>query len=312
MRQTIGLGLAAAVAGPLLAVGAADRAMAATPAPGTARTAPRAAADGSTAARRQAGRSTARQSARQAARQSARSAPGCGLELVQGKRQALALRLRGLHRVYPAGGRWSGFSLTVGNRLAVPCRRVAPVVVFGARSRTLHRGDVQLQWRKAAGRWHPVALLDEAGVLAGKAGPAAGIGPAPGSRTTVPLRLRFGRSAPGGQWLTMAVGFAPVRLGGQLVPLPVGVSEPYLFRVEHAVRGERHGRPAQRTDRRAAQWTAHRADRWRPQLAGTGAAGVGPAALTALALLGAGAALLLAAGRGARRRGIGRGLRPGA
>ena len=305
----MGLGLAAALAGPLLAVGAPDRAAAATPAPGTARAAPRAAADGSTAARRQ----------------PARSAPGCGLELVQGKRQALALRLRGLHRVYPAGGRWSRFSLTVGNRLAVPCRRVAAVVVFGARSRTLHRGDVQLQWRRAAGRWNPVGLLDEAGVLAGKVGPAAGTGLAAGSRTAVPLRLRFGRSAPDGQWLTMAVGFVPVRLGGQSVPLPVGVSEPYLFRVERARRVGRHVRPAQPETQWTAEWTAQwaaqwaarpsadRADRWRPQLADTGSAGVGPAALTALALLGVGAALLLGTGRGVRRRGPGpgRGLRPG-
>ncbi len=239
MRQTIGLGLAVAVAGPLLAVGAPDRAAAATPAPGAARAAPRAAAGGSTATRGP------------GARQSAGSAPGCGLELVQRKRQALALQLHGLYRVYPAGGRWSGFRLSVGNRLAVPCRRIAPVVVFGARSRTLHPGDVQLQWWKAAGGWQPVGLLDEAGVLVGKVGPAAGSGLGPGGRVEVPLRLRFGRTAPGGQWLTMAVGLAPVRLGGRPVLLPAGVSEPHLFRVEYA-------RPAQHRRRAAAHGRTRR------------------------------------------------------
>ena len=197
MRQTIGLGLAALVAGPLVAMGTAGTASAAVP-----------------------------------ARAGSVVDSACGVDLATVDRAPLVLRLHGLHRVYPAGGGWSRARLGLRNRLSGPCAGVRPVMVFGARAGGLRRGDVRLQWRRGTrGGWRPVRLKAENGVLAGQVGPDAGLTVPAGGRAGVPLRLRIGRGAPLGQWLTMAVGFEPVALQGQPVPLPVGVSEPYLFRV---------------------------------------------------------------------------------
>jgi len=211
-RQTIGLGLAVLVAGPLLALGPAADAGAAVPAVAAAR---------------------------------AGAAPdsACGVDLGTLDRPPLALLLQGVRHVHRAGGGWSSARLALRNRLSRPCAGVRPVLVFGVRGRSPRHGDVRLQWRRGPrGGWHPVRLLAEAGVLAGQVGPDAGLTVAGRGRASVPLRLRIGRGAAPGQWLTMAVGFEPVLLQGQQVPLPVGVSEPSLFRVVRAARGGRGGR----------------------------------------------------------------------
>jgi len=224
-----------------------------------------------------------------AARAGAAPDSACGVDLGTVDRPPLALRLHGVRHVYRAGGGWSPARLALRNRLSLPCAGVRPVLVFGVRGRSPRHGDVRLQWRRGPrGGWHPVRLLAEEGVLAGQVGPDAGLGVAGRGRTSVPLRLRIGRGAAPGQWLTMAVGFEPVLLQGQSVPLPVGVSEPYLFRVVSAARGGQDDR-----GRRGGRRWAGAPERGAPeQLAATGddvSAAAGAAAL----LLAGGAGLVL-------------------
>ena len=241
MRQTTGLGLAVLLAGPVLALGAADPALATVPA-----------LAGSPVA------------------------SACGVDLGSVGHQPLALRLHGVRHRYPAGGGWSPIRLGLRNRLGRRCAGVRPVMVFGVRGGGLRHGDVRLQWRRGPGGWQQVPLRPEAGVLAGQTGPAAGLTVPADGRAAVPMRLRIGRGAPPGQWLTMAVGFEPVLLAGQSVPLPVGISNPYLFRV---VRGTgRHG---------------HHLASGRPQLAETGDTAPAAAGTAAALLLGGGTGLVL-------------------
>ncbi|QMU67800.1 LPXTG cell wall anchor domain-containing protein [Streptacidiphilus sp. P02-A3a] len=255
MRQTIGLSLAALVAGPLVALGTAGTASAAVP-----------------------------------ARVGAAVDSACGVNLDNVDRAPLSLRLHGLHRVYRAGGGWSPARLGLRNRLSESCAGVRPVLVFGARAGVLRRGDVRLQWRRGArGGWQPVRLRAEEGVLAGQVGPDAGLTVPAGGRAGVPLRLRIGHRAPLGQWLTLAVGFEPVVLEGQSVPLPVGVSEPYLFRVVRAGHRGNGGPAAGHRERGGPDWG--------PRLAETGTdAGVAAGAAAALLLGGGGLVLLRRAG----------------
>ncbi|MEY9963154.1 hypothetical protein ABIA33_001187 [Streptacidiphilus sp. MAP12-16] len=199
----------------------------------------------------------------------------CGVDFDALSQTPLTLRFKGLHGVYRAGGQWSRFRLTVRTRAGQSCAGVRPVVVFGARNRTLRRGDVRLQWRQGSG-WHRVSMVAAQGSLVGQVGPGQGLTLPARSRTALPLRMRLAPGAPPGQWLTMAVGFEPVTLAGQTVPLPVGISDPHYFRVVRA------------TERR------HDA----PQLAETGGSGLVPLAAGGSALaLGGGVALVACARR---------------
>ena len=278
MRQTIGLGLAVLLAGPAVALGPAASAVAAT-----------AAAAGP-------------------ARPGAAVASACGVDLGALDHPPLALRLHGVRRFYREGGGWSPIRLTLRNRLGRRCAGVRPVLVFGLRAGALRHGDVRLQWRRGGGAggsgggWRTVPLRAEAAVsspeavLAGQTGPAAGLAVAAGSRAAVPMRMRIGRGAPLGQWLTMAVGFEPVVLDGQPVPLPVGISNPSLFRVVH---GQGHSRGHSRANSRShARTYAHAGFRGgRSQLAetgaGTGAGTLAAGSAAAVLLLGCGAGLLV-------------------
>jgi len=277
MRQTIGLGLAVLLAGPAVALGPAASAVAAT-----------AAAAGP-------------------ARPSAAVASACGVDLGALDHPPLALRLHGVRRFYREGGGWSPIRLTLRNRLGRRCAGVRPVLVFGLRAGGLRHDDVRLQWRRGGGAgggpgggWRTVSLRVEAAVsspeavLAGQTGPAAGLAVAAGSRVAVPMRMRIGPGAPLGQWLTMAVGFEPVVLAGQPVPLPVGISDPSLFRVVH---GQGHTRVHARA-RTYARTHAHAGFRGgRSQLAetgaGTGAGTLAAGGAAAVLLLGCGAGLLV-------------------
>ncbi|MHA6762819.1 hypothetical protein [Streptacidiphilus sp. PAMC 29251] len=210
----------------------------------------------------------------------------CGKNATNLRKPPLALRFDKLHKVYYVGGSWSRFGLKAGNSTGARCAAVRPVLVFGARNRPLRQGDVRLQWKAKAGRggkagWHGSAMVAENGVLMGLAGPAKGLTLPAGARTTVPLRMRFATGAPTGQWLTLAIGYEPVLLEGQTVPLPVGVSDPHLFRVAHRPRPQPRPHPRPSTGPQ------------RPQLAETGApAATVAAAGTALLSLVGGAGLV--------------------
>jgi hypothetical protein len=149
-------------------------------------------------------------------------------------RPPLALKLAPLRKVYYVGGSWSPFALSADNGTAAACPGVLPVVVFGAQGTTLRTADLQVQWesgRGAAAVWHSSALIAEDGVLVGLVGPDQGLTLAARGSTAVPMRMRFADGAPTGQWVTMAIGYEPVTLEGDTVPLPVGVSDPHLFQV---------------------------------------------------------------------------------
>ncbi|MFC1432913.1 hypothetical protein ACEZDB_19925 [Streptacidiphilus sp. N1-3] len=160
----------------------------------------------------------------------------CGLDPATFTKPSLALAYQKLHKVYYAGGSWSGFTLKAGNSTPARCAGVLPVVVFGSRGRPLRRGDVRMQWRTGRGGWHGSAMVAENGVLMGLVGPAQGLSLAARGKAAVPLRMRFSTGAPTGQWVTMAIGYAPVTLEGETAALPVGISDPRLFRVLRQVR----------------------------------------------------------------------------
>jgi hypothetical protein len=158
----------------------------------------------------------------------------CGVDSALFAHPPLGLRFTGLRGEYRVGGSWSAFTLGAANRTAADCPGVLPVVVFGARGTALRTGDVRVQWRSGRGGpavWHTSAVVAEGGMLVGLVGPAEGLSLAAGGDTAVPLRMRFAGGAPTGQWVTMAIGYEPVALAGQTQPLPVGVSDPHLFRV---------------------------------------------------------------------------------
>jgi len=181
----------------------------------------------------------------------------CGADTSSFEKLPLVLGLGRLRQVYPAGGQWAEFRLEVRNPTAARCSGVRPVVAFGAWARDLGRADVQLQWDRGRGRgggWQPVALVSEAGELGGQVGPGSGLTLAAHGAADLPLRMRIGPGAPSGQWLAIAVGLAQERSHGQVVPLPVGISDPYFFRVAPAVRPVRP-RPAGRAAARVHRWS---------------------------------------------------------
>lgn len=207
----------------------------------------------------------------------------CGVDAGSASRQPLGLALKRFHRVYRVGGPWSAARLGVRNHTGASCRGVQPVLVLGAHSRGLHAGDVRLQWRRGTGAsWQRIRLLEEDGALLGRIGPAAGLEVTAKSRASVPLRLRFTAGAPRGRWVALAVGYLPVPLDGEFVPLPVGITDPHYFRVvENRVVGNRvgKGQPARPV--------------LRPQLAATGGMDLtAPLAWAAAGSVGGGAALL--------------------
>lgn len=210
----------------------------------------------------------------------------CGLDATTLGRPPLTLRFTKLHKVYYAGGNWSKFRLTLRNRTAASCPGVRPVVVYAARSGALRKGDVRLQWRagRGAGSWHRARTVDEAGVLVGLVGPDRGLTLPGRSGAKLPLRMRFPSGAPLGEWLTMAIGFEPVSLDGERIPLPVGISDPHTFQLRRLGSGHGHGGRAPGG----------------PELAATGgSAATGWAAGAAVAALGGGAGLV---GYSRRRR----------
>ncbi|MFC1417340.1 hypothetical protein [Streptacidiphilus cavernicola] len=159
------------------------------------------------------------------------SAVVCGRDVAGIGRPPLGLGFSGLRASYDLGGDWSGFTLRAGNATPAACPGVLPVVVFGAQGTALRTGDLQVQWRDGGGAWQRTALVAEDGLLVGLVGPARGLTLPSGSTRLLPMRMRFAGGAPTGQWVTMAIGYEPVALDGQTVPLPVGVSDPHLFRV---------------------------------------------------------------------------------
>ncbi|TDU04296.1 hypothetical protein EDD99_2753 [Streptomyces sp. 846.5] len=209
-----------------------------------------------------------------AASSGTRAAP-CSVGSASG--QPLGLALHRFHRVYRAGGSWSGARLGVRNHTGASCRGVQPVLVLGAHKRGLRAGEVRLQWRRGAGAsWQRVRLLEEDGALLGRIGPADGLAVTPKGRASVPLRLRFSAGAPLGRWVTLAVGYVPVPLEGEPVPLPVGITDPHFFRV---VGGQVVSR--------------HVVSKERPQLAATGGSEATAVIAWAAALsVGGGAALV--------------------
>ncbi|WP_152627408.1 hypothetical protein [Streptacidiphilus melanogenes] len=140
------------------------------------------------------------------------------------------MTLRGVRSVYAAGGRWSTLRLTVHNGTRTVCRRLRPVLVYGARNRTLRVDAVRLETR-LGGHWRAVPLSAALGELTGAVGPAAGLRLHSGQTTTLTLRMRLARGAPHGEWLSLAVAYAPVPHQGTTVIWPVGVTNPAYFRV---------------------------------------------------------------------------------
>lgn len=152
----------------------------------------------------------------------------------------IAVALTGVRPGYVRGGGWSTLRLTLRNRTRTVCGRVEPVLVYGARSHTLRVGAVRLEtlW---AGRWRAVDVDAALGELAGEVGPRAGLRLRPGATVALTLRMRLARSAPTGDWLSLAVAYAPLRTkqgkGPSAVTTtqawPVGVTDPLYFRVRN-------------------------------------------------------------------------------
>ncbi|WP_143094125.1 hypothetical protein [Streptacidiphilus jiangxiensis] len=142
----------------------------------------------------------------------------------------VAVTLSGVRTAYRAGGSWSQLRMTLHNRTRAVCAQLSPVLVYGARNRTLRAGAVGLETR-LGGRWRPVALNAALGELAGAVGPAGGLRLQPGGTVTLTVRMRLARSAPRGEWLSLAVAYAPLQSKGTTVSWPVGVTDPAYFRV---------------------------------------------------------------------------------
>jgi hypothetical protein len=138
--------------------------------------------------------------------------------------------LTGVRSAYPPGGGWSTLRLTLHNRTRAVCAQLDPVLVYGARGRTLKAGAVRLETR-LGGRWRPVALHAALGELVGGVGPAPGLRLLPGESRTLTVRMRLVRTAPHGEWLALAVAYAPMQHKGTTVDWPVAVTDPAYFRV---------------------------------------------------------------------------------
>lgn len=141
--------------------------------------------------------------------------------------------LAGVRSAYAAGGRWSTLRLTLHNGTRTVCGRLKPVLVYGARNKTLRANAVRLETR-LGGHWHVVPLTAELGELAGAVGPAGGLRLHPGQSTSLTVRMRLARGAPRGEWLSLAVAYAPLQQKGTTVVWPVGVADPAYFRVVRA------------------------------------------------------------------------------
>jgi hypothetical protein len=120
--------------------------------------------------------------------------------------------------------------MTLHNTTRAVCAQLDPVLVYGARSRTLRGGAVRLETRRG-GRWEAVPLKAALGELAGAVGPAGGLRLHPGETVTLTVRMRVARTAPRGEWLSLAVAYAPLQSKGTTVSWPVGVTNPAYFRV---------------------------------------------------------------------------------
>ncbi|MEZ0066062.1 hypothetical protein ABIA32_002071 [Streptacidiphilus sp. MAP12-20] len=142
----------------------------------------------------------------------------------------MAVTLSGVRAAYAAGGGWSTLRLTVRNRTRSVCGQLKPVLVYGARDRTLRVDAVRLESRRG-GRWQRVNLDAALGELAGQIGPSRGLSLRPGESVTLQVRMRLSRSAPHGEWLSLAVAYAPMQTKGTTVAWPVGVTNPSYFRV---------------------------------------------------------------------------------
>ncbi|MEY9871827.1 hypothetical protein ABH931_001300 [Streptacidiphilus sp. MAP12-33] len=150
----------------------------------------------------------------------------------------VAVTLGGVRSAYPVGGPWTSMRLTLRNRTRAVCGRLDPVLVYGARNRTLRRDAVRLE-TLTGNRWRAVPLRTALGELTGAVGPAQGLRLRPGASVTLTVRMRFTRSAPRGQWLSLAVAYAPMEAKGTSVDWPVGVTNPAYFRVVPARRTHR-------------------------------------------------------------------------
>ncbi|RAG86266.1 hypothetical protein DN069_07335 [Streptacidiphilus pinicola] len=168
-------------------------------------------------------RTAARQAAAPAA-QPPKACPGAT------RSNPVAVTLRGVRSAYAAGGRWSTLRLSLHNGTRAVCGQLRPVLVYGARNRTLRPDAVRLQTR-IGGHWRSVTLNAALGELAGTVGPTNGLRLAPGRTVMLTVRMRLAAGAPRGEWLSLAVAYAPLQSKGTTVTWPVGVTNPAYFRV---------------------------------------------------------------------------------
>ena len=146
------------------------------------------------------------------------------------KSNPVAVTLSGVRSAYAAGGRWSTLRLSLRNGTRAVCGQLKPVLVYGARNRTLRVDAVRLQTR-IGGHWRTVTMNAALGELAGAVGPADGLRLRSQETATLTVRMRLARSAPRGEWLSLAVAYAPLQSKGTTVTWPVGVTDPAYFRV---------------------------------------------------------------------------------
>jgi hypothetical protein len=143
-------------------------------------------------------------------------------------------------------------------------------------------------------------MVSEAGVLVGVVGPEQGLTLSAKGGVAVLLRMRFRHGAPLGEWMTMTIGYEPVSLDGQTVPVPVGVSDPRLFRVQRHGGGAGDG-SATGSDSATGSGRGSRGGAAAPQLAATGASATTGRAAGAAALATVGGVGLVGYSRRRRR-----------
>jgi hypothetical protein len=145
----------------------------------------------------------------------------------------VAVTLTGVRTAYAADGRWSTLRVTLHNRTRTVCGGLKPVLVYAARDKTLHVDALRLESLESrrGGHWRVVPLTAALGELVGAVGPTTGLRLQPGQTTTLTVRMWLTGSAPHGEWLTLAVAYAPVRQKSSTVTWPVGASNPSYFRV---------------------------------------------------------------------------------
>ncbi|MBF9067572.1 hypothetical protein [Streptacidiphilus fuscans] len=173
-------------------------------------------------------------------RPAARTAPVCA---GAAQPNPIAVTLTGVRRGYVRGGGWATLRLTLHNRTRTVCGQLKPVLVYGARSRSLRVDALRLETR-LSGRWRSVGVDAALGELAGEVGPRSGLSLRPGATAALTLRMRLTRSAPTGDWLSLAVAYAPLQTkpgkgapSGTTQAWPVGVTNPLYFRVTGIVAG---------------------------------------------------------------------------